>query len=50
MSSALGAKLSGGGRGGIMIALVEPGKTKARVKTALYRAGAAHIYETEVRT
>lgn len=44
-AGALGAKLSGGGRGGNMIALVTP-ETKAAVRDALQRAGAARIIET----
>ncbi len=44
---ALGAKLSGGGRGGNMIALVEAGDT-ARVEQALRRAGAREVIVTQV--
>lgn len=44
---ALGAKLSGGGRGGNMIALVTP-ETSAGVKQALLDAGAARVFETTV--
>lgn len=47
-AGALGAKLSGGGRGGNMIALAESEKTEA-VKVALYRAGAKNVIVTEVR-
>ncbi|HEY53944.1 MAG TPA: mevalonate kinase [Caldilineae bacterium] len=43
-AGALGAKLSGGGRGGNMIALVEPEK-QADVKQALERAGAKRVIE-----
>ncbi len=45
---ALGAKLSGGGRGGNMIALVTP-ETRAQVEAALYTAGAVRVFATEVR-
>ncbi len=44
----LGAKLSGGGRGGNMIALVTP-ETAESVAVALYRAGAKRVIVTEVR-
>lgn len=43
----LGAKLSGGGRGGNMIALVEPGKA-AQVASALRQAGAVGVIQTLV--
>lgn len=46
-AGALGAKLSGGGRGGNMIALVEP-ETLADVRKALFQAGAVRVYETVV--
>jgi len=46
-AGALGAKLSGGGRGGNMIALVTP-DTASRVISALKTAGAIHILLTEV--
>lgn len=46
-AGALGAKLSGAGRGGNMIALVEP-EDKARVARALRRQGAARVIETVV--
>jgi mevalonate kinase len=46
-AGAWGAKLSGGGRGGNMIALVAP-ENKATVRAALSRAGAKHVYETTV--
>lgn len=42
-SGALGAKLSGGGRGGNMIALVDPADAE-RVAAALRSAGAAHTW------
>jgi mevalonate kinase len=48
LRGALGAKLSGGGRGGNMIALVTP-ETCAQVEAALHAAGAVHVYQTEVR-
>jgi mevalonate kinase len=44
---ALGAKLSGAGRGGNMIALVTPGTCRA-VEQALLRAGAERVIENEV--
>ncbi|MGD9100999.1 MAG: mevalonate kinase [Anaerolineae bacterium] len=44
-AGALGAKLSGAGRGGNMIALVEPGD-EARVAEALHQAGAVRVIET----
>jgi mevalonate kinase len=47
-AGALGAKLSGGGRGGNMIALVEP-QTAAGIAQALTRAGATRTITTEVR-
>ncbi len=47
-AGALGAKLSGAGLGGIMLALVEQGRS-AHVADALRAAGAAGVYETEVR-
>lgn len=46
-AGALGAKLSGGGRGGNMIALVTP-ETAAAVRAALLGAGAVHVFETVV--
>lgn len=46
-SGALGAKLSGGGRGGAMIALVQE-QEASRVAAALQEAGAAHIIQTVV--
>lgn len=46
-AGALGAKLSGGGRGGNMIALVEDA-TRENVKAALYEAGAANVFDTIV--
>ncbi|MEZ4609597.1 MAG: mevalonate kinase [Caldilineaceae bacterium] len=46
-AGALGAKLSGGGRGGNIIALVTPARTDA-VRTALHAAGAAHVIVTTV--
>jgi mevalonate kinase len=47
-AGALGAKLSGGGRGGNMIALVLP-ETRERVADALREAGAVRTFTTEVR-
>jgi mevalonate kinase len=44
-AGALGAKLSGGGRGGNMIALVEA-HLAAPVREALLRAGAVRVFET----
>ncbi|NWF71359.1 MAG: mevalonate kinase [Chloroflexi bacterium] len=46
-AGALGAKLSGGGRGGNMIALVTP-ETQTRVEKALLRAGAVRAFSTLV--
>ncbi|MEO0564072.1 MAG: mevalonate kinase, partial [Chloroflexota bacterium] len=44
-AGALGAKLSGAGRGGNMIALVTD-ETQEQVRNALVAAGAAAVYET----
>jgi mevalonate kinase len=46
-AGALGAKLSGGGRGGNMIALVEPERS-ANVVRALKEAGATHTIVTQI--
>lgn len=46
-SGALGAKLSGAGMGGIMLALVEPDSAQI-VETALRKAGAKQVFITEV--
>lgn len=46
-AGAFGAKLSGGGRGGNMIALVSP-EAQPQVETALRAAGAARSYTTTV--
>ncbi|MFA9401800.1 MAG: mevalonate kinase [Anaerolineales bacterium] len=46
-AGALGAKLSGAGMGGIMLALVEP-DTAQIVETALREAGAKQVFITEV--
>ena len=46
-AGALGAKLSGGGRGGNMIALVTEA-TQSHVKQALINAGAVQVYQTTV--
>lgn len=47
-AGALGAKLSGGGRGGNMIALVTP-ENRETVANALRKAGAVRIFHTEVK-
>lgn len=47
-AGARGAKLSGGGWGGVMIALVET-ETAQQVREALQAAGATHVLETVVR-
>lgn len=47
-AGALGAKLSGGGRGGNMIALVPPAR-RAAVRAALLAAGATRVLHTELR-
>jgi mevalonate kinase len=48
-AGALGAKLSGAGRGGNMIALIEPQPEVVQaVTTALEQAGAAGVLVTEV--
>lgn len=46
-AGALGAKLSGGGRGGNMIALVNT-ETANSVRERLLSAGAAHVFDTTV--
>lgn len=46
-AGATGAKLSGGGRGGNMIALVTP-ETSETVRQALLNAGAVRVFETTV--
>ncbi len=46
-AGALGAKLSGGGRGGNMIALVNP-DTRETVEHALLKAGAVRAFSTTV--
>lgn len=46
-AGALGAKLSGGGRGGNMIALATP-TTAATIQAALLNAGAKHVLEMTV--
>jgi mevalonate kinase len=48
-AGALGAKLSGGGRGGNMIALVTD-ETAQQVQDALLQAGAVRVMQTTVRT
>ncbi|NDJ61211.1 MAG: mevalonate kinase [Chloroflexi bacterium] len=47
-AGALGAKLSGGGRGGNMIALVAP-ETQQQVGAALRAAGAVRVFPTTIR-
>ncbi len=47
-AGALGAKLSGGGRGGNMIALVSPTQGAERIKQALLDAGASQVFTTTV--
>ncbi|OGO39972.1 MAG: mevalonate kinase [Chloroflexi bacterium RBG_16_56_8] len=47
-AGARGAKLSGAGRGGNVIALIEPG-TRPAVERALLTAGAARVIVTEVK-
>lgn len=47
-NGALGAKLSGGGRGGNMIALVTP-ENSERVQQALLKTGATNVFVTEVQ-
>lgn len=46
-AGAYGAKLSGGGRGGNMIALIPESKIE-NIKTALLKAGAANVYQTKL--
>jgi mevalonate kinase len=48
LGGALGAKLSGGGRGGNMIAL-GTSETQTKILAALYEAVATQVYTTEVR-
>ena len=48
-AGAWGAKLSGGGRGGNMIALVNKEQAQAGVLTALQTAGARRTLVTEVK-
>ena len=47
-AGALGAKLSGGGRGGNMIALVTP-ETQSAVQKALIEAGAVRVFSTTLQ-
>ena len=49
LAGAIGAKLSGAGQGGNMIALVEDDDTGEQVAAALREAGAARVILTEVR-
>ncbi len=44
-AGALGAKLSGGGRGGNMIALITP-ESRTQVEAALLRTGAVRVFQT----
>jgi mevalonate kinase len=46
-AGALGAKLSGGGRGGNMIALVDPARSES-VKQALLEAGAVRVFHSTI--
>ena len=46
-AGAAGAKLSGGGRGGHIIALVEP-NTACAVRSALWQAGAARVFTASI--
>lgn len=46
-AGALGAKLSGGGRGGNMIALCDPDREDS-VRAALFFAGAARVFSTRI--
>ena len=48
LAGALGAKLSGAGKGGNMIALVEDDDSGAEVAAALKQSGAARVILTEV--
>jgi mevalonate kinase len=47
-AGALGAKLTGGGKGGNMLALVTP-ETQEAVRNALLSAGAVSIYQTDLK-
>ncbi len=47
-AGALGAKLTGGGKGGNMLALVTP-ETHEAVRNALLSAGAVSIYQTNLK-
>lgn len=47
-SGALGAKLSGAGRGGNMIALVAPGNDPQKTKRALLNAGATRVFVSNI--
>ena len=47
-AGALGAKLTGGGKGGNMLALVTP-ETQEAVRKALLSAGAVNIYQTDLK-
>jgi len=47
-AGALGAKLTGGGKGGNMLALVTP-ETQEAVRKALLSAGAVRVYQTDLK-
>jgi len=47
-AGALGAKLTGGGKGGNMLALVTP-ETQENVKSALLSSGATAVYQTNLK-
>jgi len=45
-NGALGAKLSGAGRGGVMLVLLKDAEDEARMTAELLSAGAEHVYST----
>ena len=47
-AGALGAKLTGGGLGGCIMALASSGAHAQQIRDALYRAGAVHTWHTKV--
>lgn len=47
-AGALGAKLTGGGLGGCIMALAPSGTHAEQIREALYRAGAVHTWHTKV--
>ena len=47
-AGALGAKLTGGGLGGCIMALAPSGAHAEKIRDALYRAGAVHTWHTKV--